>query len=258
YYLITERIPELGRDWPVLEDPGSYGYFREEVGGLMVGLFEPVCAPWNVGGVPDDFSFGEIQPDWDRMGPYVEKAMQRVPITMDVGVRKFFCGPESFTPDLAPIVGEAPELANFFVAAGLNSIGIITGGGLGRVVAHWIVNGRPDVDVTGMDIDRLHAYQGNPEYRKLRTVESLGMVYQCHYPTRTAQTARGAKRSPFYDRLVARGAYFRDVSGWEGADYYAGAGKTPVQELTFQKPSWFAQWAHEHRAAREGVIVMDM
>ena len=138
YYLITERIPQLSADWPVLEDPASHGYFREEVGGLMIGLFEPVCAPWNVGGIPDDFSFGEIQPDWDRMGPYVEKAMSRVPISMESGVRKFFCGPESFTPDLAPIVGEAPELKNFFVCAGLNSIGIITGGGLGRVVAHWL------------------------------------------------------------------------------------------------------------------------
>ncbi len=258
YYLITERIPELGRDWPVLEDPASHGYFREEVGGLMVGLFEPICAPWKVGGVPDDFSFGEIQPDWDRMGPYVERAMSRVPISSEVGVKKFFCGPESFTPDLSPIVGEAPEVKNYFVAAGLNSIGIITGGGLGRVIAHWIVNGSPDVDVTGMNIDRLHGYQANPEYRKLRTVESLGMVYQCHYPTRAMETARGAKQSPFYDRLAARGAYFRDVSGWEGADYYAGVGAKPAHELTWKKPSWFGHWAAEHRAARDGVIVMDM
>jgi 4-methylaminobutanoate oxidase (formaldehyde-forming) len=258
YYLITERIPELGAQWPVLEDPASHGYFREEVGGLMVGLFEPVCAPWKVDGVPHDFSFGEIQPDWDRMGPYVEKAMARVPISMEVGVKKFFCGPESFTPDLAPIVGPSPEVENLFVCAGLNSIGIITGGGMGRVVAHWLVNGRPDVDVSYMHVDRLHPYQANAEYRRLRTVESLGMVYQCHYPTRSLSTARGAKKSPFYDRLAARGAYFRDVSGWEGADYYAGAGKTPGEELTFAKPSWFPHWQHEHRAAREGVIVMDM
>jgi 4-methylaminobutanoate oxidase (formaldehyde-forming) len=258
YYLITERIPELSATWPVLEDPASHGYFREEVGGLMVGLFEPVCAPWKVDGVPKDFSFGEIQPDWERMGPYVEKAMARVPISMEAGVKKFFCGPESFTPDLAPIVGPAPELKNFFVCAGLNSIGIITGGGMGRVVAHWLVNGRPDVDVSYMHIDRLHGYQGNREYRRLRTVESLGMVYQCHYPTRSMETARGAKKSPFYDRLAARGAYFRDVSGWEGADWYAGPGKTPTQELTWGKPSWFPQWAAEHRAAREGVILMDM
>jgi len=258
YYLITERIPELSPSWPVLEDPASHGYFREEVGGLMIGLFEPICAPWQVGGVPDDFSFGEIQPDWERMGPYVEKAMARVPRAMDAGVRKFFCGPESFTPDLAPIVGPAPELHNFFVCAGLNSIGIITGGGMGRVVAHWLDRGRPDVDTSYMHIDRLHAYQANPEYRRLRTVESLGMVYQCHYPTRSMETARGAKKSPFYDRLAALGAYFRDVSGWEGADWYAGPGKTATQELTFGKPSWFPNWAAEHRAAREGVIVMDM
>jgi 4-methylaminobutanoate oxidase (formaldehyde-forming) len=258
YYLITERIPELSATWPVLEDPASHGYFREEVGGLMVGLFEPVCAPWKVDGVPHDFSFGEIQPDWERMGPYVEKAMARVPISMEVGVKKFFCGPESFTPDLAPIVGPAPELKNFFVCAGLNSIGIITGGGMGRVVAHWLMTGRPDVDVSYMHIDRLHAYQGNREYRRLRTVESLGMVYQCHYPTRSMETARLAKLSPFYERLKARGAYFRDVSGWEGADYYAGHGQTPTQDLTWGKPSWFKHWEHEHRAAREGVILMDM
>src|SRR5437899_7424149 len=114
YYLITERIPELSASWPVLEDPGSHGYFREEVGGLMVGLFEPVCAPWKVGGVPEDFSFGEITPDWDRMGPYVERAMKRVPISLERGIRKMFCGPESFTPDLAPVVGEAPEVKNYF------------------------------------------------------------------------------------------------------------------------------------------------
>ena len=131
------------------------------------------------------------------MGPYVEKAMQRVPITLEIGIRKFFCGPESFTPDLQPVVGEAPELRNYFVAAGLNSIGILTGGGLGRVLAHWIVDGQPDVDVTGFNIDRLHRYQANPEYRATRTVESLGMVYQCHYPDRSMKTAaaRRCRRS---------------------------------------------------------------
>jgi heterotetrameric sarcosine oxidase gamma subunit len=257
YYLITERIPELSKDWPVLEDPASYVYFREEVGGLMIGLFEPVCAPWNVKGIPDDFSFAEIQPDWDRMGPYVEKAMSRVPISMTAGVKKFFCGPESFTPDLRPIVGEAPELKNYFVAAGLNSIGILTGGGLGRVMAHWIINGRPDVDVTAMDIDRLHAYQTNPEYRRTRTVESLGMVYKCHYPTHTMVTARGAKKSPFYDRLAALGAYFRDVSGWEGADWYKPEQPT-IEQHSWGRQHWFPQWEAEHRAAREGVILMDM
>jgi 4-methylaminobutanoate oxidase (formaldehyde-forming) len=244
---------------PVFEDPSCHAYYRDEVGGLMIGLFEPVCAPWMVDGIPEDFSFGEIEPDWDRMGPYVERAMSRVPLSMETGIRKFFCGPESFTPDLSPVVGESPELENYFVAAGLNSIGILTGGGLGRIMAHWIINGHPDVDVTGMNIDRLHVYQSNPEYRRERTVESLGMVYQCHYPTRSMLTARGAKKSPIHDRLAARGAYFRDVSGWEGVDWYAPDGVEPeAGPLSWGRQNWFPYWQAEHEATREGVILMDM
>ncbi len=259
YYLITEEFKEMTPDLPILEDPSSYGYYREEVGGLMIGMFEPVCAPWKVEGIPNDFSFGEINPDWDRMGPFLEKAMNRVPMSMNIGVKKFFCGPESFTPDLRPIVGEAPELKNYFVAAGLNSIGILTGGGLGRVLAHWIMTGTPDVDVTGFNIDRLQVYQNNPEYRRTRTVESLGLVYKCHYPTKSYETARGAKCSPFHDRLKAAGAYFKDVSGWESPDWYAPAGvKAETGELSFGKMHWFPYWEAEHKAARENVILMDM
>jgi glycine cleavage system aminomethyltransferase T/glycine/D-amino acid oxidase-like deaminating enzyme len=259
YYLLTEPIAEVSRDWPVLEDPANYGYFREEGGGLMLGMFEPVCAPWKVEGIPPDFSFGELPPDWDRMGPFLEKTMSRIPITQDVGIRKFFCGPESFTPDLAPVIGEAPELRNFFVAAGLNSIGILTGGGIGRLLAQWITTGSPDMDVTGMNIDRLHPYQANPEYRATRTVESLGMVYATHYPGRSMRTARGAKLSPIHDRLVAERAFFRDVSGWEGADWYAPAGTTPDPgELSWGRGDWYAHWEAEHHACREDVILMDM
>lgn len=258
YYLITDDIKDMP-NMPVLEDPSCYGYYREEMGGLMIGLFEPECAPWNIKSIPKDFSFGEIQPDWDRMGPFLEKAMSRVPITGEIGIRKFFCGPESFTPDLRPIVGEAPELRNYFVAAGLNSIGILTGGGLGRVVANWIMTGTPDVDVTGFNIDRLQTYQRNPEYRKTRTVESLGMVYKCHYPTKSPETARGAKRSPFHERLIAAGAYMKDVSGWEGADWYAPKGvEAKVDKLSFGRMNWFPYWQAEHEAARNGVILMDM
>jgi len=259
YYLITEEMEGLDSSWPVIEDPGNFGYYREEVGGLMIGLFESKCAPWNVGGIPNDSSFTSIQPDWDRMGPYVEAAMSRVPKSIDTGIRTFFCGPESFTPDLRPIIGEAPEVRNYFIAAGLNSIGILTGGGLGRLVAHWITTGHPDMDVTGMDPARLQAYQSNPEYRRTRTVESLGMVYQCHYPNKAMTTARDAKRSPIHAQLLAQGAYFKDVSGWEGADWYAGPGATPdAGPLTFGRPAFWAQWEAEHRACREGVILMDM
>lgn len=259
YYLITEKIPDLPPGLPVLEDPASYAYYREESGGLLVGLFEPKCAPWKVEGIPADFSFGEIEPDWDRMAPYLEKAMARVPVTVEAGIKKFFCGPESFTPDLRPIVGEASELDNYFVAAGLNSIGILTGGGIGRLLAHWIVTGAPDMDVTGINIDRLHRYQANPEYRRARTIESLGLVYKCHYPTMSPQTARGVKRSAVHDRLAAAGAYFRDVSGWEGADWYAPPGNEPtVERLSWGRENWFPWWEAEHRAAREGAILMDM
>ncbi len=259
YYLITEAIPGLPPGMPVLEDPACYGYYRQEGAGLMVGLFEPICAPWKIEGIPPDFSFGELPPDWDRVMPFLERAMSRVPVTTQVGIKQFFCGPESFTPDLAPIVGEAPELPGYFVAAGLNSIGILTGGGLGRVLAHWIIHGTPDVDVTGMHIDRLHPYQANPEYRRARTIESLGQVYQCHYPAHMLQSARDARRSPLHERLAAAGGYFRETSGWETPDWYAGVGQTPDPgPLSWGRQQWFGQWAAEHRAAREAVVLMDM
>ena len=259
YYLITDKIDGVSGDLPVLEDPSTHAYFREEGGGMMIGLFEPDCAPWKVEGVPYDFSFGELPPDWDRLTPFLEKAMARVPVTMDAGIRKFFCGPESFTPDLAPVIGEAPELRNYFVAAGLNSVGIITGGGYGRVLAHWILNGRPDVDVTGINIDRFQRYQCNPEYRRQRALESLGLVYACHYPDRSPRTARGARKSPFHERLAAKGAHFRDVSGWECPGWYAPEGQEPVADcLTWGRPNWFPWWQAEHQACREGVIAMDM
>jgi len=259
YYLITGPLAGIGRDWPVLEDPASYGYYREEGGGLMIGLFEPEAAAWKVDGVPQDFSFGEIEPDWERMTPFLEKALARVPAAQAAGIKKFFCGPESFTPDLQPIVGPAPELKNYFVAAGLNSIGILTGGGIGRLLAHWILTGDPQADVTGIHVDRLHRYQSNPEYRHTRTVESLGMVYQCHYPTRSMATARDAKRSPLHQHLAARGAYFKDVSGWEGADWYAPPGvPAKVERLSWGRQNWFPYWRAEHEACRHGVILMDM
>jgi heterotetrameric sarcosine oxidase gamma subunit len=259
YYLITEPIKDLPQNMPVLEDPSAYGYYRQEGAGLMIGLFEPKCAPWRVDGAPTDMPFAELEPDWERMAPYLETAMARVPITAQVGMKKFFCGPESFTPDLLPIVGEAPNLRGYFVAAGLNSIGILTGGGLGRVMATWIVDGLPDVDVTAMNINRVLPYQANRDYRRARTVESLGMVYKCHYPYKSLETARGARRSPFHDRLAAQGACFVETSGWETPGWYAGAGVVPEPgPLSWSRQQWWPHWEREHRAAREGVVAMDM
>nr|BFE56815.1 FAD-dependent oxidoreductase [Dactylosporangium thailandense] len=255
YYLITEPIDGVSADLPVLEDPGSYGYFREETGGLMVGLFEGAAAPWSVDRVPDGFSFGTLPPDWDRMAPYLERAMSRIPVTATAGVRTFFCGPESFTPDLAPVFGESPELRNYFVAAGLNSIGILTGGGIGRALATWIAEGRPDIDVTGMHIDRLQPYQRNREYRAARTVEALGQVYATHFPHKALTSGRDARRSPLHDRVSPLRPYRRDVSGWEMPDVYGFEGSPSP---TWGRPEWFGQWAAEHRAAREDAVLMDM
>src|SRR5258706_1264084 len=177
--------------------------------------------------------------------------MARIPVTGTGGVRTFFCGPESFTPDLAPIFGEAPELRNYFVAAGLNSIGILTGGGIGRALAAWIAEGRPDVDVTGMHIDRLLAYQRNRSYRASRTVEALGQVYATHFPNKAFTSGRDARRSPLHDRLEPLRPYRRDVSGWEMPDFYDFSENFAP---SWAKPAWFSQWAAEHRAAREDAI----
>ena len=258
YYLVTEPIDGMSPDAPVFEDPAAHGYYREEGGGMMVGLFEPVAAAWKVDGIPHDFSFGEITPDWDRMGPFVERALSRVPVVETVGIRTFFCGPESFTPDLSPAVGEAPGVHGYFVCAGLNSVGVLSAGGLGRVVARWMADGRPDVDVTGIDVARFRDWQLHPRHRAQRTAEILGTVYAAHTPGVELTSARGEFRSPVHDRLVAEGARLRDVSGWESAAWYAGRGRTPTAEPGWGHQPWFAHWEAEHRAVREAVGLMDM
>ncbi len=258
YYLITDTIEGLGQDTPIFEDPSSFGYYREEGGGMMVGLFEPDAAAWQVEGIPRDVSFLTLPPDWDRMAPFLETAMDRVPITHEVGIRTFFCGPESFTPDLAPAVGEAPGISGYFVAAGMNSVGVLSAGGLGRVLAEWIVSGRPDVDVTGFDVARFRPDQLAPAYRATRTTEILGTVYAAHTPGKQLRTAREAILSPVHQRLAEQGGYLREVSGWEGADWFAGYGVVPHAEPTWGHAPWFEAWSQEHRAVREAVGLMDM
>lgn len=259
YYLITDSIEGLPRDLPVLEDPSTYTYYREEVGGLMLGLFEPGAAPWKLDEIPEDFSFGEIEPDWDRVGPHLEKAYTRVPDALNVGVRKLFCGPESFTPDLAPLVGETPELRNCFVACGMNSLGILNGAGIGKVLAHWIVDGTPPIDVTSMNVNRFTQHEATRAFRRDRGPELLGKLFGQHYHNDGYETARDLKRSVLHDRLAASGAYFAEGHGWEMPDWFA---PTP-EEAKIEKYSWFRQnwfeWhAEEHRAARGDVIIMDM
>lgn len=259
YYLITEKIDGLSRDLPVLEDPKTYAYYREEMGGLMLGLFEPRAATWNLGGIPENFSFGEIEPDWDRVGPDLELAYSRVPSALDVGVRKLFCGPESFTPDLAPLVGETPELRNCFVACGMNSLGILNGAGTGKVLAHWIVDGVPPIDVTGINVNRFTKNEATRAFRRDRGPELLGKMFGQHFHNECFQTARDVKRSVLYDRLKAAGAFFSESHGWELPDWFA---PTPdaakIESYSWHRQNWFDWHADEHRAAREDVIVMDM
>ena len=257
YYLITEAIEGLQRDMPIVEDPDLFAYYRDEMDGLMLGLFEPVAKPWGMDGIPETFSFGEIPPDWDRMTPHLERAMKRIPIVQDIGVKKFFCGPESFTPDMGPLMGEAPELKNFYVAAGFNSLGILFGGGAGQIIAQWIVDGYPSVDVSEINIARMAPFQNNPQYLHDRTVELLGWQY-ISWPNLQPETARNARRSAMHDRLAALGAYFGSSVGWEYPDWFAPKGAEPTVEYSWGRQNWFEYAAAEHKAAREDAILMDL
>ncbi|MXQ07482.1 FAD-dependent oxidoreductase [Alphaproteobacteria bacterium GH1-50] len=260
YYLITEPIEGVTRDLPLLEDAHSWAYFREEVGGLLVGLFEPDAAPWNIDAIPENFIFGEIEPDWDRVVPHLEAAFRRVPSAATAGVKKLFCGPESFTPDLAPLVGEAPGLRNCWVAAGLNSLGILYGPGIGMALAHWIVDGRCPVDHTAFNVDRFADGSHNtPAFRHDRTKELLAKSFGAHFPNDTFKTARGLKRSALYDRLKDAGAYFTESHGWEQPDWFAPSNaEAKIEAYSWGRQNWWDWHAEEHRAAREDVILMDM
>ena len=260
YYFITGAIDGIDRDLPLLEDIHNWSYYREEVGGLLVGLFEPNAAPWMIYAIPDTFSFGEIEPDWERMAPHLEAALRRVPIAAEAGVRKFFCGPESFTPDLAPLVGEAPGLRNCWVAAGLNSLGILYGPGIGRTLAHWIVDGRCPVDHTAFNVDRFaDGTHNTPAFRRARTPELLAKSFGAHFPNDSFKTARGLKRSALHDRLKAAGAYFSESHDWELPDWFAPTPEeSKIEAYSWGRQNWFDWHAAEHRAARKDAILMDM
>jgi glycine cleavage system aminomethyltransferase T/glycine/D-amino acid oxidase-like deaminating enzyme len=263
YYLITEPLEGVHRDMPILDDPARFAYYREEVGGIMIGLFEPVAAPWGMskpgglGGIPENFSFDELAPDWERMMPHLERALERIPAAETAGVQKFFCGPESFTPDLEPLMGEAPELKNYYVAAGFNSLGILLGGGVGQVMAQWIVDGLAPIDISEVDVARVLPFQNNPRFLQDRTVELLGLTFAPGYFNLQNKTARNARKSAFHDRLAEAGAYFGCYAGWEYPDWFAPQGVEPTLEYTWGRQNWFEYAAAEHKAAREGVILMD-
>ncbi len=258
YYLISEAIEGVHNRLPILRDPGRSAYVREEAGKIMLGFFEPVAASWGVDGIPENFCFDELQPDWERMEPWIERGMQRVPVLMETGIRQFFCGPESFTPDHNYLMGRAPNVANLFVACGFNSLGILSGGGAGHVMAQWIEDGIQPMDVWDVDLRRLQPVQNTTAYVADRVVESLGIGYQMHWPNRQWETARNVRRSVLHDRLAARGACFGESAGWERANWFARPGQEPRYAYAFGRQNWFDNNAAEHRAVREAVGLFDL
>jgi len=189
--------------------------------------------------------------------PYIQLAARRVPILNDVGIQLFFNGPESFTPDDRYILGAAPELPGYFVAAGFNSVGLQSAGGAGRALADWIVDGGAPMDLSDVDIRRFAPFQVNRRYLRDRTTETLGLLYDMHWPFRQMETGRGIRRSPFHDRLLAHGACFGELAGWERANWYAPAGVTAAYAYSYGRQNWFECSALEHRAVREGVGLFD-
>lgn len=257
FYVVTENLAEAPGALPVLRDPDHAIYFKEDAGKLLVGMFEPVAKPWGMDGIPADTSFTQLPADWDHLAPQLEAAMMRVPAVGEAGIQWFFNGPESFTPDDRYLLGEAPELGGFFVAAGFNSVGVQSAGGAGRVLADWIVDGHAPMDLGDVDIRRMQPFQNNAHYLHDRTVEGLGLLYAMHWPYRQYATARGARRSPLHDRLRALGAAFGEAAGWERPDFFGEAGTTPDYDQTFGRPAWFDCHAAEHHAAREDLALFD-
>jgi glycine/D-amino acid oxidase-like deaminating enzyme len=231
YYAITEKQDNIPNDLPVLRDHDRCAYYREDAGSLLVGAFEKHAVAWGQQGVPKDFAFEALEGHMDeQLMPVLEDAMERLPFLQDVGWRKFFCGPESFTPDDQFHMGEAPELKNYYVACGLNSVGIQTSGGLGRALAEWMHKGHAPMDLWGNDIRRMFPFQSTQNYIEERVTESLGLLYENHYPYRQMTTSRNIRHSPIHEKLASHNACFGEASGWERPNWFAPKGVEPKYE----------------------------
>ena len=257
YYVVTEVIDGLPSDLPIMRDQSRFTYYKEDAGKLLVGAFEPNAKPWGMDGIPENFSFDQLPDDWDQFSEALENAMHRVPLLQDVGIHTFFCGPESFTPDNRYYVGEAPSVQGFFIAAGFNSIGVQSSGGVGKVMADWVMNGNPGRDFSDVDVRRIHAFQNNSRYLHDRTVESLGLLYAMHWPFLNPETARNVRKSPLHDRLATRGACFGELNGWERPNWYAPKGVEPKYEYSYGRQNWFEYVRTEHEAVRNNVGLFD-
>jgi heterotetrameric sarcosine oxidase gamma subunit len=257
YYVLFEGVEGINNTLPVLRDYDYCGYYKYDAGKLLVGAFEPNARPWGMDGISEDFCFDEIAGSFEHFEPLLMDAMRRVPALEKAGIQKFFCGPESFTPDVRYHLGESAELKGCFVAAGLNSIGLQSAGGVGKVMADWIRDGIPPADLWTVDIRRNMPFQINRKYLRERVTESLGLLYATHYPFKQYETARGVRKSALHDRLAAAGACFGEAFGWERANWYGEPGSTPQYEYSYGRQNWFDANAAECKAVREAVGLFD-
>ena len=256
-YLVTEKIDEIPIDLPTMRDPDNLIYYKREVGGLIMGGYEQNPIPWALNGIPKDFTQQLLKSDFDHFETLSRAAIKRTPCLETAGVVRLINGPEAFTPDGNCIMGPAPELENCFVAAGFNAFGIAAGGGAGRMLAEWIVEGEPSLDLWPLDVRRFGQYHRNPKYIRDRTLEIYGKHYTISWPYEEHRTARGIRRSPLYYILKNRGAVYGAKFGWERANWFAPDGVEPEDELTFGLPNWFEQVAKEHKAVRDQVVLID-
>ncbi len=257
FYIVTENIDGLTQ-LPVLRVPDECAYYKEDAGKILLGAFEPNAKPWAMDGIPDTFEFDQLPEDFDHFEPILEAACNRMPMLEEAGIHTFFNGPESFTPDDAYHLGLAPEMDNFWVAAGFNSIGIQSAGGAGMALAEWMDTGAKPFDIGDVDISRMQPFQGNKQYLYERSKETLGLLYADHYPYRQKATARGVRRTPFHHHLNEHGAVFGELAGWERANWFANEGQEREYQYSWKRQNWFENSAAEHRAVRENVGMYDM
>jgi len=257
FYIVSEPIDGLSQ-LPVLRVPDECAYYKEDAGKLMLGAFEPNAKPWATDGIPEDFEFDQLQEDFDHFEPILEMAVNRIPMLGEAGIHTFFNGPESFTPDDAYHLGLAPELDNFWLAAGFNSIGIQSAGGAGMALSQWMNDGQKPFDLGDVDISRMHPFQGNKYYLFERSKETLGLLYADHFPFRQKETARGVRRSPFHSHLKDRGAVFGELAGWERANWYSEKGQIQEYKYSWSRQNWFGNSHREHMAVRNNLGMYDM
>jgi sarcosine dehydrogenase len=256
-YVITEKIPGLARDVATIRDPDRRTYFKEEVGGLVFGGYEPDPIAWTQGDVPDNFEFQLFEDDFDHFEQHVEQALARVPALQHTGIKKMINGPESFTPDGNFILGAAPELKNFYVGAGFNAFGIASGGGAGWVLADWVANDEAPMDLWVVDIRRFSDLHKDRKWVSERTLEAYGKHYTVGYPHEEYESGRPRIVSPLYDRLKKLNACFGSKLGWERPNWFAPFGAKPRDIYSMGRQNWFSHVGEEHRAVRERVGVFD-